>query len=62
MTQDFLLEQIKTIRNLCDVAVFLREEKKMEVTRNSLLATMLELLYQEAQTITLDNCVENESL
>ena len=53
MGQDFLLEQIKTIRNLCDIAILIRN-----VGKDELLPTVLELLYQEAQSITLAHCVK----
>jgi len=53
--QDWLLEQIKTIRNLADIAIMLRNQN-----RGDLLPTILELLYQEAQSITLANCVKEE--
>jgi len=60
MNNDFLLEQIKTIRNLCDVAIFLRQEKGIECEKGSLLATILELLYEEAQSLTDEHCVVKE--
>ena len=49
---DYLHESIKTIRNLCDIAVIL-----MNVSHRELLPTILELLYQEAQSLVDEHCV-----
>lgn len=57
MLPDYLLEQIKTIRNLCEVALLLRESN-----RGGLLPTILELIFEESQSMNDDNCVvRNES-
>jgi len=48
----WLTEQLKTSRNLCDIALILIEKKQ-----GRLLPTILELLLQEAQTIVDENCV-----
>jgi len=48
----WLTEQLKTSRNLCDIALILIEKKQKH-----LLPTILELLLQEAQTIVDENCV-----
>lgn len=49
---DYLLEQIKTIRNLSEVAILI-----IETNRNELLCTILELIFAEAQAMNDDNCV-----
>ena len=49
---DWLLEQIKTCHNLCNVAQIL-----IEIDRRALLPTILELLYQETQAIIDDHCI-----
>ena len=54
--KDWLVEQLKTIRNLCDTALILRN-----ISKNELLPTVLELLYQEAQAIVDENCIEEAS-
>ena len=50
--QDFLLEQLKTIKNLCEVA-----ELVIKTDNRHLLATILEELFLEAQGVTEENCV-----
>lgn len=50
MGVDYLTEQLKSIRNLVDVALILRNQG-LKVDRHSLLATMLEQLYQEVQKL-----------
>jgi len=50
--QDFLLEQIKTISNLCQIAMILRCSKHDE-----LLPTILEFILGEAQELVDDYCV-----
>lgn len=59
--QDWLLESMKTIRNLAEVAVILRE-KGFSVIPCSMLATILELLFEHCQQLILEHCtweVEN---
>lgn len=53
--QDFLLEQIKTISNLCQIAVMLRELNKDE-----LLPTILELMLLECQDLVDVYCVAKD--
>ena len=53
---DELKEQLKTMKNLCDIAVVLIEQHK-----NSLLPTILELIYLESQHITEEHCIKPES-
>jgi hypothetical protein len=48
----WLTEQIKTVRNLCDIAMLL-----VIAGKNELLPTILELLYEQAQSIIDDHCV-----
>ena len=55
--KDPLLEALCTIGNLQDIAVELRKRGE-EVTTGSKLATVIELLFREAQEITDDHCVE----
>ncbi len=50
---DWLPEQLKTSRNLIDISLLL-----IETENRHLLATALELLYEQTQTITLENCVK----
>ena len=52
---DWLYESLKTISNLCKVAQLLIETGNREY-----LATVIELLFQEAQSITEEHCVINE--
>ena len=49
----FLIEQLKTSRNLIDISLLL-----IETGNRHLLATALELLYEQTQLIVLENCVE----
>lgn len=53
--QDFLLEQIKTIHNLTEVATILRN-----MNRDELLPTILELIYLEAQDMVDTYCIEED--
>ena len=48
-----LVEQIKTMRNLCDVSLVLIEARK-----EKLLPTILEIIHLETQQITEEYCVE----
>ncbi len=50
---DWLPEQLKTSRNLIDISLLL-----IETENHHLLATALELLYEQAQIIVLENCVK----
>ncbi len=56
---DTLLDQLTTIGNLHAIAVDLRLRGE-EVVTGSKLATIIELLFQEAQEITDDHCVEGK--
>jgi len=49
---EWLVEQLKTSKNLCDIALILTEQNQKH-----LLPTILELLLQEVQTIVDENCV-----
>lgn len=49
--QDFLYEQIKTIKNLCEIAMILRQS-----SRDDLLPTILELLCIEAEDMVGEYC------
>ena len=53
----WLEEQLKTTRNLCDVALLL-----IHTGNTKLLPTILELLYQETQQIVDENCVVRDEL
>ena len=55
MNEDWLPEQLKTISNLCKVAQIL-----INVGHGELLPTVLELLFEQAQELTLDHCVKGE--
>ena len=50
---EWLLEQIRTIENLCKIATLL-----IACNRQELLPTVLELILFEAQEIVDQNCVE----
>jgi len=52
---DWLPEQLKTSRNLIDVALLL-----IETDNRHLLATILELLHEQTQAIIDENCVVKE--
>ncbi len=52
---DILLEQIKTIKNLAETALFLKE-----LGREQLLPTILELMFVEIQTLNDDYCVRRD--
>lgn len=52
---DYLLEQVKTIRNLCETAIVLRN-----IGREDLMPTILEIILLEAQELVDQNCVESE--
>ena len=53
METEWLIEELETIKNLCDVSLFLIERKKFD-----LLATILELLYLESQAVVEEHCIE----
>jgi len=55
MEIDWLPDQLKTMRNLCDISLILIEREREE-----LLPTVLELLYQEVQQIVDEFCVEKK--
>lgn len=54
--KDWLPEQLKTVKNLCDTALLLIEHNRRE-----LLPTVLELLHEQSQTIIDKECVIGES-
>lgn len=54
MDKDILSEQIKTIRNLCDISFLLINQNQDE-----LLPTVLELMLLEIQQVVLENCVKD---
>ncbi len=49
---DWLPEQLKTSRNLINIALLL-----IETNNRHLLATVLELLHEQTQTIIYENCI-----
>jgi len=51
---DYLPEQLKTSKNLCDISLLL-----IETGNRHLLATVLELLFEQVTQITEENCVVN---
>ena len=53
MEMDYLLEQVKTIHNLAEIAILLR-------ARVDLLPTILELILVEAQDLNETHCVIRE--
>jgi len=48
----YLIEKLKTIKNLCDISILLIQWKHLD-----LLATPLEYIYEEAQEILDETCV-----
>jgi hypothetical protein len=52
---DYLAEQVRTIKNLCEVALILRE-----LNRNELLPTILETIMLEAEDMVDEYCVEDK--
>ena len=55
MPEDFLLEQLKTIRNLCDIGIIL-----INIGKDEYLATVLETILCEAQEVVDENCILEE--
>ena len=53
MTAPWLKEQIQTSKNLCEIALIL-----IEVKREDLLPTVLELLFYYTQTIIDKHCIK----
>jgi len=54
--QDWISESLATIRNLTDLAIEQRE-KGEEISHRSKLATLIELIFLEAQHLTDEQCV-----
>jgi len=54
--KDWLEEQLKTILNLCDIALLINK-----LGERRLLPTLVELIYLEAQGALDDHCIENVS-
>ena len=52
MNNDLLAEQLKTVRNLCDISLFLIKHGE-----NNLLCTVLEILLVEVQQVVDEQCV-----
>ena len=50
---DWLPEQLKTSRNLCDIALLL-----IRTGNKDLLPTILELLYEQVQQILDERCIK----
>lgn len=50
----YLVEQIKTIKNLCEISLYIAP------VHPEWLPTLLELLYQEAQEIVNEHCIVRE--
>lgn len=53
--QDWLEEQLKTIRNLCETAIIIHR-----LERDDLVPTLLEEILGEAQQVVDDYCVVKE--
>ena len=51
----WLVEQAKTVRNLCDITLLLIEGDRIE-----LIPTVVELLLVEAQQMVDDHCIAEE--
>ncbi len=54
---DYLAEQIKSIKNLCDVALILRNQG-LQTDKHSLLATVLETIFKEVQEMNDEYCID----
>lgn len=54
-----LLEQLKTIRNLCDIAILLEEKGELN-QRAVLMPTILELLHIETAKAVEEHCIVDE--
>lgn len=52
---DYLAESIKTIKNLCEIALLLRQLKQ-----DTLLPTILEIIHLESQNVIDENCIEDK--
>lgn len=63
---EWLSEQLKTIRNLCDIALAIQglgemfEDKDLKEHYQSLLPTLFELMLVEIQQVVDENCVVKE--
>ena len=55
MTDEWLVERLKTTKNLCEIALLLKEQN-----RDEYLPTILELLLYYAQTVVEKTCVVEE--
>jgi len=55
MAQDYQLGAIKTVRNLCNIALILIVDE-----RRYLLPTVLELMHLETQDLIDEYCIEGE--
>ena len=53
--EDWRVEQIKTVRNLCDISMLL-----IELGKPNLLPTCLEYMFEECQKLLDAHCVERE--
>ena len=51
MSEGWLVEQLKTIRNLCETALYIEQEHP------EWLPTLLELIFEEAQKMVDEHCV-----
>lgn len=56
MDKDWLPEQLKTTKNLCDIALLLLEQRIDK--RQTLLPTILEFLYEQVQQILDEQCIK----
>lgn len=55
MKKDWLEDQLRTTRNLTDIALLL-----IETNHRELLPTILELLFEQVQTVLDENCIVKE--
>jgi hypothetical protein len=55
VNQDFIIEQLKTIRNLSDIAIVIRSRKYFR--SNNHFHTIVEKLLEEAQDLVDRTCV-----
>ncbi len=53
MSEDWLLEKLKTIKNLAEVSIIIHN-----LNRHDIIYSVMELLYQEAQELLDEHCIK----
>lgn len=52
---DWQIEQLKTISNLCQIAIIVKEQG-----RDDLMPSIIEVIYLESQGMVDDHCIKDE--